>query len=460
MTLSCLNAGRYASAVCPTTRYARSGDRHIAYQVVGDGPFDLVFLPDWINHLEVQWEEPRQERFLNTLASFSRLILFNPRGVGASDPVPETPTAEHWMDDLGSVMDAVGTKQAALFGVGVGGVIGILFAATYPKRVRALALYNSTARGLAGPDYPFGMSPERLVGLREMVKAQWGEGTTVTFLAPEDAHDQRLRAFMGRFQRLAASPGLASTVFEMMFRIDVRHALSAIQCPTLVVHREGAPIFTVQHGRYLAEHIQGSVYRELPGEGHSYWASGAAPALLAEVEEFLTGSRSAGPPDRVLATVLFTDIVDSTATAADLGDRRWTDRIREHDAIVRQELGRYRGREIHTTGDGFLATFDGPARAIRCAVAIRDAMGEAGLKIRAGLHAGEIELRGDDVAGIAVHIGARVSAKAAPDEILVSRTVVDLIAGSSFEFDERGTHVLKGVPGEWQLFSYAGEAAS
>ena len=441
----------------PTTRYARAGGRHIAYQVVGDGPFDLVFLPDWVNHIEVQWEEPRQERFLNTLASFSRLILFNPRGVGASDPVPETPTAEHWMDDLESVMDAVGTKQAALFGVGVGGVISTLFAATYPERVRSLVLYNSTARGIAGPDYPFGMSAEKLAELREMVEEHWGEGTTLSFLAPEDAHDERLSAFMGRFQRLAASPGLAATVVEMMFRLDVRHALPAIQCPTLVVHREGDRIFTVQHGRYLAEHIRGSEYRELPGEGHIYWASGAAPALLDEVEEFLTGSRSSGPPDRVLATVLFTDIVDSTAKAADLGDHHWTNKIREHDAIVRRELGRHRGREINTTGDGFLATFDGPARAIRCAVAIRDAMGEADLRIRAGLHTGEIELRGRDVTGLAVHIGARVSAKAAPDEILLSRTVVDLVAGSGFEFGERGTHVLKGVPGEWQLFSYAGE---
>ena len=457
-----VNRCGYASAVAPTTRYARADGRHIAYQIVGAGPFDLVFLPDWVNHIEVQWEEPRQERFLNTLASFSRLVLFNPRGVGASDPVPvaETPTAEHWMDDLAAVMDAAGIEQAALFGVGVGGVISILFAATYPERVRSLVLYNSTARGIAGPDYPFGMTDEKLTEIRDMVQEHWGEGSTLTFLVPEDAHDERLRSFIGRFQRLAASPGLASTVSEMMFRIDVRHALSAIQCPTLVVHREGSTIFTVQHGRYLAEHIRGSVYRELPGEGHIYWASGAAPALLAEVEEFLTGSRSAGPPDRVLATVLFTDIVDSTATAAGLGDQHWTQKIREHDAIVRRELGRHRGREIHTTGDGFLATFDGPARAIRCAVAIRDGMRGAHLRIRAGLHTGEIELRGDDVAGIAVHLGARVSAMAAPDEILVSRTVVDLVAGSGFQFDSRGTHTLKGVPGEWQLFSYAGEAAS
>ena len=444
--------------VIPETSYARAGDLHIAYQVVGDGPFDLVFLPDWVNHIEAQWEEPRSERFLNRLASFSRLILFNPRGMGASDPVPitETPTAEHWMDDLRTVMHAVGAEQPALFGVGVGGVISILFAATYPQRVRALALYNSTARGTRAPDYPFGMTLESIERLHRLWEEHWGDGSYVKFLAPEDAQDQRLWSFLGRFQRLAASPGLALTVAELMLRMDVRYALPAIQAPTLVVHRVGAPIFTVEHGRYLAEHIEGAVYRELPGAGHIYWASGVAPALLDEVEEFFTGTRSVGPPDRVLATVLFTDIVNSTATAADLGDQRWKERIREHDAIVRHELDRHRGREIHTTGDGFLATFDGPARAIRCAEAIRDAVRKTGLEIRAGLHTGEIELQGDDIAGIAVHIGARVSALAGPSEIMVSRTVVDLVAGSGLAFDDRGSHVLKGVPGDWQLFSLAG----
>jgi class 3 adenylate cyclase len=439
------------------TRYARAGNRYIAYQVVGDGPFDLVFLPDWVNHIDAQWEEPRNERFLKTLASFSRLVLFNPRGVGASDPVPinETPTAEHWMDDLRTVMDAVGSERPALFGVGIGGVISILFAATYPERVRALALYNSTARGMIAPDYPFGLTRESIEGLIGNLEEHWGDGSYVQFIAPEDAHDERVRSWLGRFQRVAASPGLALTVLEMVFRMDVRNALSAIQSPTLVVHREGAPIFTVEHGRYLAEHIEGAVYRELPGAGHIYWASGVAQALLEEVEEFLTGSIAAGPPDRVLATVLFTDIVDSTARAAELGDRRWKELIREHDALVRREIGRHRGREIHSTGDGVLATFDGPARAIRCAVAVRDALREIGVKIRAGLHTGEIELQGDDVAGIAVHIGARVSALAGAGEIMLSRTVVDLVAGSGLEFDDRGSHVLKGVPGEWQLFSLA-----
>ena len=430
----------------------RAGDLHIAYQVVGDGPFDLVFLPDWVNHIEAQWDEPRQESFLNGLASFSRLILFNPRGMGASDPVHETPNVEQWMDDLLAVLDAVAAERPALFGVGVGGVTSILFAATYPERVRALALYNSTARGSRASDNPFGITPRFLDELTRGVEEHWGDGSYVSFLAPEDAHDERLRRSLGRMQRLAASPGTAMAVMKIMLAIDVRHALPAIQAPTLVVHRTGAPVFTIEHGRYLAEHIEGAIFKELPGEGHIYWASGVAQALLDEVEEFLTGSRSAGPPDRVLATVLFTDIVDSTATASQLGDRRWKQQIREHDAIVRRELGRHRGREIHTTGDGFLATFDGPARAIRCAVAIRDAILEEGLHIRAGLHTGEIELQGDDVAGIAVHIGARVSAMAGPGEIMVSRTVVDLVAGSSLEFADKGTHVLKGVPGEWQLY--------
>jgi class 3 adenylate cyclase len=434
------------------TRYVRAGDLHIAYQVVGDGPFDLVFLPDWVNHIEAQWDEPRQESFLNGLASFSRLILFNPRGMGASDPVHETPNVEQWMDDLLAVLDAVAAERPALFGVGVGGVTSILFAATYPERVRALALYNSTARGSRASDNPFGITPTFLDELTRGMEEHWGDGSYVSFLAPEDAHDERLRRSLGRMQRLAASPGTAMAVMKIMLAIDVRHALPAIQAPTLVVHRTGAPVFTIEHGRYLAENIEGAIFKELPGEGHIYWASGVAQALLDEVEEFLTGSRSAGPPDRVLATVLFTDIVDSTATAVQLGDRRWKQQIREHDAIVRRELGRHRGREIHTTGDGFLATFDGPARAIRCAVAIRDAVLEEGLHIRAGLHTGEIELQGDDVAGIAVHIGARVSAMAGPGEIMVSRTVVDLVAGSSLEFADKGTHVLKGVPGEWQLY--------
>jgi class 3 adenylate cyclase len=443
--------------VAANTKYARTGNLHIAYQVVGDGPFDLVFLPDWVNHVEVQWEEPRHERFLKSLASFSRLILFNPRGVGASDPVPvdQTPTAEQWMDDLRTVMDTVGADRPALFGVGVGGVISILFAATFPERVRALALYNGTARGMIAPDYPFGLTRESVARTIGKLEEHWGDGSYVQFLAPEDADDERLRSFHGRFQRLAASPGLALTVLEMIFRLDVRHALPAIQCPTLVVHREGAPIFTVEQGRYLAEHIEGAVYRELPGAGQTYWASGVAQALLEEVEEFLTGSIAAGPPDRVLATVLFTDIVDSTARAVELGDRRWKEKIREHDEVVRREIGRHRGREIHTTGDGVLATFDGPARAIRCAVAIRDALREMSLEIRAGLHTGEIELQGDDVAGIAVHIGARVSALAGAGEIMLSRTVVDLVAGSGLEFDDRGSHVLKGVPGEWQLLCLA-----
>jgi class 3 adenylate cyclase len=443
------------------TKYARSGDFSLAYQVVGNGPFDLVFLPDWVNHVEIQWEEPRQERFLNTLASFSRLILFNPRGMGASDPIPitENPTAEQWMDDLHTVLDAVGSEQPALLGAGTGGVISCLFAGTYPERVRALVLFNSTARGSRAPDYPYGMPAEMVEMLRRLVMEQWGTpqnvATALPMLAGEDASDERLRAFMGRFERGAASPGMASAVLRMMMGIDVRQALPAIQAPTLVLHRTDAPTLTIDHGRYLAEHIPGAIFRELPGRAHAYWAEDSQ-AVLDEVEEFLTGSRSSGPPDRVLATVLFTDIVDSTATAARLGDRKWKELLSEHEAIIRRELARHRGREIHGTGDGVLATFDGPARAIRCAVAIRDAVKGTGLQIRAGLHTGEIELHGDDVAGIAVHLGARVAAKAGAGEIFVSRTVVDLVTGSGLEFEDRGSHALKGVPGEWHLFALAG----
>jgi class 3 adenylate cyclase len=440
------------------TKYARSGELSLAYQVVGAGPFDLVFLPDWVNHVEIQWEEPRQERFLNGLASFSRLILFNPRGMGASDPVPITdaPTAEEWMDDLRTILDAVGSERPALLGAGTGGVVASLFAATYPERVRALVLFNSTARGTRAPDYPIGMPPEVVEMIRTTVNEQWGTpesvATILPSLAPADAADSRLQAFIARFQRGSASPGMAAAVMRMMMGIDVRQALPAIQAPTLVVHRGHAPMLTVEHSTYLAEHIPGAVFKELPGEGHAYWADDAQ-LLLDEVEEFLTGSRSAGPPDRVLATVLFTDIVDSTATAARLGDRRWKELLTEHEAIIQRELARHRGREIHGTGDGVLATFDGPGRAIRCAVAIRDAVKGTGLEIRAGLHTGEIELHGDDVAGIAVHLGARVAAKAGAGEIFVSRTVVDLVTGSGLEFEDRGTHQLKGIPGEWQLFA-------
>ncbi len=446
--------------MAPDTRYARSGELHLAYQVVGDGSFDLAFLPDWVNHVEIQWEESRQERFLNGLASFSRLILFNPRGMGASDPVPinEPPTAEEWMDDLRTILDTVGSEQTALLGAGTGGVIGSLFAATYPERVRALVLFNSTARGTRAPDYDVGMPPEIVDMLRTAIEEQWGTAESVATilpsLAPADASDERLQAFTARFQRGSASPGMAAAVMRMMMGIDVRQALPSIQAPTLVLHRGNAPMLTVEHSRYLAEHIPGAVFRDLPGEGHAYWADNSQ-LLLDEVEEFLTGSRSAGSPDRVLATVLFTDIVDSTATAARLGDRRWKELLREHEAIIRRELSRHRGREIHGTGDGVLATFDGPARAIRCAVAIRDAVKETELEIRAGLHTGEIELHGNDVAGIAVHLGARVAALAGAGEIFVSRTVVDLVTGSGLEFLDRGSHALKGIPGEWQVFSLA-----
>jgi class 3 adenylate cyclase len=448
-----------SGVVAIETRYARSGDLHIAYQVVGEGPFDLLFFPDWVNHIELQWEEPRQERFLKSLATFSRLILFNPRGMGASDPISitESPTVEMWMDDARTVLDAVGAERPALFGAGAGGVVTMLFAATYPERVRALVVVNSTARGSQAPDYPIGIPPEMLEMQRKILVERWGSSAYVDamlpVLAPEDASDEHLRAWLPRFQRAAFSPGMAAAAQRLLFGLDVRHALPSIQAPTLVLHRAGIPFpLSVEHGRYLAGHILGAVYRELPGVGHAFWAGDPQP-ILDEVEEFLTGSRSAGPPDRVLATVLFTDIVGSTATAAELGDRRWKELVREHEAIIRQELARHHGREIHTTGDGVLATFDGPARAIRCAVAIREAVRDTGIEIRAGLHTGEIELQGNDVAGIAVHIGARVSAQAGPSEIWVSRTVVDLVIGSGLEFEDRGSHVLKGVPGEWQLFS-------
>jgi class 3 adenylate cyclase len=436
------------------TQYARAGQSYIAYQIVGDGPFDLLFFPEWLNHVELQWEEPRHERFLNTLTSFSRLILFNPRGMGASDPLPagETPTAEMWVDDLRTVLDAAGSKRPAIFGAGAGGAICMLFAATDPDRVRSLVLCNTCASATRAPDYPIGLPDEVLEQIERTTTEHWGQADQLPFWAPAEASDERLRSWFGRYERSSASPGMALAVIKMMLDLDVRPALSAIQAPTLVLHRSGDHMMTVEFGRYIAEHVAGSIYKELSGEEHAYWA-GDSQAILDEVEEFLTGTRGAGPPDRILVTVLFTDIVGSTATAAKVGDRRWKDLLREHEAIVRQELGRFRGREIATAGDGFLATFDGPARAIKCARAVRDAVRGTGIEIRAGLHTGEVELHGDNVAGIAVHLGARVAGAAGPGEIFVSRTVVDLVAGSGLEFEDRGTHELKGVPGSWRLFA-------
>ncbi len=438
----------------PEVRYASSDGAAVAFQAVGEGPLDLVFLPEWMNNLEMQWQDPRLARFPTRLSTFSRVVMLNMRGIGLSDPLArgESTTIEQWMDDISAVLDALGSARAALLGTGVGGSLAMVFAATYPKRTSALALVNSTARSSAAPDYPFGIDRAWRERTQEQMGRSWGQASILALQAPELANDSRFREWYARFERYGASPGMALDVLRMVHDLDVRHVLPAIQCPVLILHRSDDPITRVEHGRYLAEHLPGARYVELPGEGHAYW-SDDPDDLLDEIQEFLTGAPAVSAVDRVLATLLFTDIVGSTEAAARLGDERWTRLLDEHRLLVRQQLEWFRGSEMDSTGDGFLATFDGPARAIRCAAAIRDVVRSIGLEIRAGLHTGEVELRGERIAGMAVHIGQRVQAEAESGEILVSRTVADLVAGSGIRFSDRGNRPLKGVPGRWQLFA-------
>jgi class 3 adenylate cyclase len=440
----------------PETRYAHSEQGNIAFQVIGDGPISVVFVGDWWNHVEWQWEEPHHARFLTRLASFSRLILFDKRGTGLSDPVrlDELPGLEQWMDDVTAVIDAAGTDQVAVVAHGAGGPMATLFAATYPERVSGLVLISTFATLARHDDYPAGI-PSQIADITlEWLTGGWGTGATLDALGPSAAGDTALREWLGRFQRLSASPGVAAAMMRWILRLDVRDVLGAVRVPTLVVLRSQDEFVRREHGRYLAEHIPSARLVELPGRDYLYFV-GDSEALLDEIQEFLTGVREAPEPDRVLATVMFTDIVGSTERAASLGDRAWRDLVERHHAAVRRQLNRFRGREVDTAGDGFFATFDGPARAIRCSEAIRDAVRDLGIDVRIGLHTGECELFDDKVSGIAVNIGARVGSRAGPGEILVSRTVVDLVAGAGIEFADRGVHVLKGVPGEWQLFAVA-----
>jgi len=437
----------------PETKYARSGDVHIAYQVVGEGPHDLVLVPGWVSHIEYAWEEPSFSHFLRRLASFSRLILLDRRGTGLSDRVVELPTLEQRMDDIRAVMDAAASERAALFGISEGGPMCLMFAATYPARTRALVLYDTFARMLRAPDYPIGLPGAALGKFLERVEETWGTGTiSAEHFAPSFARDQRFRQSWARFERFAVSPAAAKALFRMLHETDARHTLSVIRVPTLVVHREGDQVAHVEGGRYIAERIHGAKYVQLSGSDHFAWV-GDTDAILDEVQEFLTGVRRGPEPERALATVMFTDIVGATQRAAELGDRRWRDLLDSHHAVVREQLARFRGREIDTAGDGFLAAFDGPARAVHCACAVVRGVQRLGLDIRVGLHTGECEVVGDKLSGIAVHTGARVASLAAPGEVLVSSTVKDLVAGSGLRFRERGAHQLKGVPGEWHLYS-------
>jgi len=436
----------------PETRYTRSGDVNIAYQVFGEGRLDLVYVMGWVTNLEAFWQEPSVARFFQRLASFSRLILFDKRGTGLSDRVPikELPTLEQRMDDVRAVMDAAGSDRAALFGVSEGGPMSVLFAATYPERTSALVLYGSYAKRLRDPTYPWAPTREERDNWYDLLERGWGGVVDIGTMAPNA--DPHFREWWARYLRMSASPGAALALGRMNAEIDIRDVLPSIRVPTLILHRTGDLDMDVGGARYMASRIAGAKYIELPGDDHLPFV-GDQEQILDEIEEFLTGARRQADLDRVLATVLFTDMVGSTERSAALGDKGWRDLLEAHNRVMREELDRFRGREVDTAGDGFFATFDGPARAIRCACAMRDDLARLGIEIRAGLHTGECELVGDKVRGISVHIGSRVASLAGPGEVLVSSTVKDLVAGSGLEFKDRGVHTLRGVPGEWRLFS-------
>jgi len=452
----------------PRTRYAKSGDYHIAYQVVGEGPVDLVYVPGWVSHLDLHWEEPSVARFFRRLASFSRLVVFDKRGIGLSDPVAASamPTLEERMDDVRAVLDAVGSERAAVLGQGYGSPIAMLFAASHPERTSKLVLYAPTAKaGLKTEDYPWGTTPEQQAEWQE-AHDEWGTdefaAAWVARLAPSMAEDARFVEWAARVMRTSASPATAESFTRMNSMMDVRDILPMIRVPTLVLEREeSAPpkgpldMAPLVEAAWIAERIPGARLVVVPGRDYLPWV-GDQDSIIDQVAEFVTGELPDAAPERVLVTVLFTDIVGSTRLASELGDRRWLELLERHNAIVAEQLERYRGTEIDRAGDGVLATFDGPARAIRCALAIWGALRSEGVEVRVGIHAGEVELLGDRIGGIAVHVGARVMAEAGPGEVLVTSTVRDLVAGSGVELEDRGAHELKGVDGPRQLFAVVG----
>jgi pimeloyl-ACP methyl ester carboxylesterase len=434
------------------TRYADSDGVSIAFQVHGEGPLDLVFVPGFVSHVELFWDDPLTAGFLRRLASFARVVIWDKRGQGLSDRTGRPPTLEDSMDDLEAVLAAAGCERPAIFGVSEGGPMSALFAATHPDRIASLVLYGTYARMLRAPDFPPGIPLEALSRWGEIVKRDWGGPVGVGLWAPSAEGDADFERWWSRLLRYGTSPSGAVSLMDLYREIDVRSVLPAIDVPTLVLQRRDDRISSVGQGRYLAEAIPGASYVELGGADHLPIA-GDQDELLDEVEEFLVGSRRGTEPERALATVLFTDIVGSTERAAALGDRAWRQLLERHDAAVRRQLDLYRGREVKTMGDGFLATFDGPARAIRCARALQEDVERLGLEVRAGIHTGEVELIGDDVGGMAVNIGARIGALAGPGEVLVSSTVRELVVGSGLEFADRGSQTLKGAPGEWRLFA-------
>jgi pimeloyl-ACP methyl ester carboxylesterase/class 3 adenylate cyclase len=437
----------------PVTRYAESRGGFVAYQTLGDGPVDLVMVAELVSHCEHRWEEPALTRAMERLADVSRVVLFDKRGTGLSDPVSldRLPTLEERAEDLSAVLDAVGTTSCALAGFSEGGVDSIFFAATRPERVSSLVLYGAWPCFFADDSYPVGWDRQQFEPLIDAVLSGWGEGRLLPLVAPSTADDERLLSWWAGYERLAASPGVAAAFLRIALDVDVRNLLPVITAPTLVLHRTGDVFSPVAHGRYLAAHIPNANLVEVPGSDHPFFIGDPEPVIEA-IQEHITGRPAPAKYDRVVMAVMFVDIVGSTDRAAALGDRSWGDLLETYYRLVRRQLDRHAGREIDTAGDGLFAAFDGPARAVACGCAIRETARGLGLQVRAGLHAGEVELIAGKIGGLAVHIAARVASLANPDEVFVSRTIKDLSAGSGLRFEGRGTHRLKGVPEPWQLY--------
>jgi len=440
-----------------TTQYARSGDVHIAYQVFGDGP-DLVYVPGWVSNIEIMWDDPILASILRRLTTFSRVTIFDKRGTGMSDPVDPTdlPGLEQRMDDVHAVMEAVGIDRATLMGHSEGGNMAALFAATYPERTTGLILIGSYAKRTRSDDYPWAPTPESREEEIRLTEQNWGDPHQVpAYTLGSRADDPAFRDWVARYFRLGATPKAAATLLRMNTLMDTRSILPTIQVPTLCIYRTEDTDVRIEEGRWIASQIPNAKLVELPGDSHFFWIEDPTP-MIDEIEEFVTGHRETARPERALATVVFTDIVGSTERAAELGDRGWRALLERHNSTIRRQIERYRGQERGTAGDGFLATFDGPARGVRAARAIRDAVRPLGLEVRAGVHTGEVEWVGDDIAGMGVHIGARIAALAGPGQVFVSRTVRDLVVGSELMFEERGSHPLKGVPGDWEIYEAVG----